>query len=247
MRHGADKLPRGIARQLGIGVQGDDVLHVGSAVLSPTISEKASCAATAQQRVQIGQLAALALVTHPDALLLRIPAPRAMEEEKDVVLRGQSGLTIAGAIFLVEFAASISRAGEFGSNSGASCSGSDSWPHRQNRSAGKMQTGIAIGQKPTSSASTRSSMPAALVSMVGTTTSVCDVGGMPVEKSMRGSGLRRHQQGGQPVDQRHRQLAARQHGQQASIGNHAHCGMANRRQRQKTPVRMAVISPMAPR
>jgi hypothetical protein len=32
-------------------------------------------------------------------------------------------------------------------------------------------------------------MPAALVSMVGTTTNVWNVGGMPVEKSMRGSGL----------------------------------------------------------
>ena len=36
-------------------------------------------------------------------------------------------------------------------------------------------------------------------------------GGMPLEKSMRGSALRRHEQGRQPVDQCERELAGRQH------------------------------------
>ena len=37
-----------------------------------------------QKRVQIGQLAALALISHPD-FFLRVPAPWAVEEEKNIV------------------------------------------------------------------------------------------------------------------------------------------------------------------
>ena len=51
--------------------------------MSPTMSEKRSPAAAAQQRIQVRQLAALALVAHPDPVL-RIPAARAMEEEEGV-------------------------------------------------------------------------------------------------------------------------------------------------------------------
>jgi hypothetical protein len=56
MRHGADELARGVARQLGVGVQGDDVAHVASTAVSPTISEKPSPIAAAQQRVQRASL-----------------------------------------------------------------------------------------------------------------------------------------------------------------------------------------------
>ena len=73
---------RGVARQLRVGVERDDVLHLrrGSDV-SPTTREKRPVGRAAQQRVQVGQFPALALVSHPDAFL-GVPAPRAVEEEE---------------------------------------------------------------------------------------------------------------------------------------------------------------------
>jgi len=54
-----------------------------------------------QQRVQRGELAAFALVAHPD-FFLRIPAPRTVEEEEAVVERAIAAVAIAVAIFGVE-------------------------------------------------------------------------------------------------------------------------------------------------
>ena len=83
VRHGADELPRRIARQLRIGVQGDDVLHAGQdrGVTDDerkTLPRIIACIA-AQQRIQVSQFAALAFITHPDAFL-RVPSPRAVEQ-----------------------------------------------------------------------------------------------------------------------------------------------------------------------
>ena len=83
VRHGAHQFPRRVARQLGIGVQGNDVLHVRQERRIPDDPRKTLLIIAAQQRVQIRQLAALALVTHPN-LFLRIPAARAMEQEERV-------------------------------------------------------------------------------------------------------------------------------------------------------------------
>ena len=90
-------------------------------------------------------------------------------------------------------------------------------------------------------------MPAALVSMVGTTTSVWNVDGMPVEKSMRGSGLVvTSSVASQLTSATANWLLAST--ASSVIGNHAHCGIANTgASARKPPVRMAVISPMAPR
>ncbi len=83
VRHGAHQLPRRVARQLGIGVQGNDVLHVRQERRIPDDPREALLGVAAQQRVQIRQLAPLALVTHPNPLL-RIPPARAVEQEEGV-------------------------------------------------------------------------------------------------------------------------------------------------------------------
>ena len=85
MRHGSHQFACNVARELRVRVQGDDVLDV----------QKAGCIAydarepfagrivgvAAQQGIQVGQLAALAFVAHPDTRL-RIPAARTVKEKK---------------------------------------------------------------------------------------------------------------------------------------------------------------------
>ncbi len=68
MRHGPDQLARGVARQLRIRVQRDDVFHPDEHG-SRTDDEREAVAVTLpQQGVEVRQLAALALVPHPDPL-----------------------------------------------------------------------------------------------------------------------------------------------------------------------------------
>ena len=81
VRHRADQFPRRVTRQLGIGVQGNHILHIQQNRGIADHPREAILSVAAQQRVQIRQLAALALIPHPD-LFLRIPAARAMEQEK---------------------------------------------------------------------------------------------------------------------------------------------------------------------
>jgi hypothetical protein len=83
VRHGADELPRRVARQLRIGVQSDHVPDVGQHRRVTDDERETVLGTRKQQRVQRCQLAALALVSHPDAVV-RIPQPRAMEKEEDV-------------------------------------------------------------------------------------------------------------------------------------------------------------------
>ncbi|KFB67214.1 MAG: hypothetical protein CAPSK01_003331 [Candidatus Accumulibacter vicinus] len=83
VRHGADELPRRVTRQLRIGVQGDHVLDVGQYSGVSDDEREPVPATRTQQRVQRSQLAALALVSHPDAVV-PIPQPRAMEQEENV-------------------------------------------------------------------------------------------------------------------------------------------------------------------
>ena len=83
VRHRPDELPRGFPRQLGVGVERDDVLDVGQCGDVAYDEREAVAAPAAQQRVEIRKLAALALVTHPD-LFRRVPAARAMEQEESI-------------------------------------------------------------------------------------------------------------------------------------------------------------------
>ena len=79
--------PRRIARQLGIAVERDHVLHRCQA-LDGTDDGREPSQLAAQRRVELLELAALALPPHPHALA-RIPAPRAMEQEESLPVRGR--------------------------------------------------------------------------------------------------------------------------------------------------------------
>ena len=79
--HRADQQARGVARQLRVRVERDDVLHLAENARVPDDAGELAVGPAAEQRVQIAQLPALALVPHPDALL-GVPAPRAVEEEE---------------------------------------------------------------------------------------------------------------------------------------------------------------------
>ena len=93
VRHGPDELPCRVARQLRIGVERDHVFHVRQdgrlahhereAIADATIAWGA-----AQQSIQVGKLAALALVAHPDRFL-RIPSARAMKQEEAIPPRAR--------------------------------------------------------------------------------------------------------------------------------------------------------------
>ena len=78
MRHGADKLPRRIARQLRIGIERDDVLHLRENGRRADNERKTVGMTAAQERVQIAKLAALAFVAHPNTRL-GVPAPGPVE------------------------------------------------------------------------------------------------------------------------------------------------------------------------
>ena len=77
MRHGADELLCGFARQLRVGIQRDDIFHAGQNAGVADQQRKRIGLAGAQQGIQVRQLAALALVAHPDAVM-RIPPARAV-------------------------------------------------------------------------------------------------------------------------------------------------------------------------
>ena len=81
MRHGGDELARGVARQLGIGIERDHVAHCLQRIDIADDRRKHFRRAAAHQAVQIGQLAALALVTHPDTFN-RIPFARSVQQQE---------------------------------------------------------------------------------------------------------------------------------------------------------------------
>jgi len=84
MGHGSDQFPGGIAWQLGIGVQRDDVLDEGENVDAADNFRKASHGPPPQQGVELGEFAAFAFVTHPQTFA-GVPAPRAVEQEKQIL------------------------------------------------------------------------------------------------------------------------------------------------------------------
>ena len=206
MRHGADELPRRIARQLRIRVQGDDVLHAGQH-RGVADDERKAVAATACRRA--------AARSGP-------PACRACA-------RSPSRSGRAGS----------SGAGDGTGRRCRSCAGSPSLPYfafsASIRVSGQLQqrrrprraipacASRKVGQQaevqvvrrdwpgtgpPAPRPDLRRS--AALVSMVGTTTSVRDCRRDAFGEVHARQRMRRHQQGCQPVHQRHRQLAGGQ-------------------------------------
>ena len=83
VRHGPDERSCGVARQLGVRIQGDDVAHPGEDGGVADHQGETPAVALPQQGVEVRELAALALVTHPDAVV-GVPAARAMEQKEDV-------------------------------------------------------------------------------------------------------------------------------------------------------------------
>ncbi|EXI71314.1 MAG: hypothetical protein AW07_03757 [Candidatus Accumulibacter sp. SK-11] len=85
-----------------IGVQRDDVLHIRQDSRIADHEREARPAVglhtTTQQGVQVRQLAAFALVTHPD-VVVDVPPPCAVEEKEDVA----RGSAPTSTILLVQF------------------------------------------------------------------------------------------------------------------------------------------------
>jgi 3',5'-cyclic AMP phosphodiesterase CpdA len=210
MRHGADQLPRRIARQLGIGIQGDHVLHGAQLGRVPGHQYKgvagAAPAGAAQQCVQVRQLAALALIAHP-ATFPRIPAPRTVEQEEPVAAR----LIAASRVFLVQ---------------------------RRNPLLGQLQQRLVLGKcflrrvrKIGQQAEVQMCVPIGQKPHLERFDQLLDAGGAGEQgrhhhqrahlrrdacgEVHAGQGLRRHQQAGEPVHQRPGQLTGRQHRQHA--------------------------------
>ncbi|MCY1219812.1 hypothetical protein D9M72_318020 [compost metagenome] len=87
MGHLADQPQRGIAWQPRVGVEGDDVAHAGRHLRCPAVDgHVAGVAGAAQQPVQLMQLAALALPSHPLALHGVEHAP-AVKQQKAIASR----------------------------------------------------------------------------------------------------------------------------------------------------------------
>ena len=86
VRHGTHKLPRRIACQYRIGIQGDHVLHARQDRGITDDESEAITGPSAQKPIQIRKLAALSLVSHPDPVL-RIPSSRAMKQEEGIAVR----------------------------------------------------------------------------------------------------------------------------------------------------------------
>jgi hypothetical protein len=101
MRDRAGELARRVARQLRVGVQRDHVFHARQHRDLPDDEREAALAAAAQQRIEVRELAALALVPHPQ-LFLRVPAARPVEQEEDVAGRRVVAGRLRGRVLLVE-------------------------------------------------------------------------------------------------------------------------------------------------
>ena len=82
MREVADQGARRVARQLRVGIQGDDVLDRSKHALIADDLHECRERPAAQPGVELLQLAALALVAHPYPLH-RIPQPGSMEQIED--------------------------------------------------------------------------------------------------------------------------------------------------------------------
>jgi hypothetical protein len=92
--HGRYQQACGAPRQLRVGVQRDDVAHPGQRGHLPGGGHEAAVAAAAQQRVQVAELAALALGAHPHPLA-RVPAARPVQQEEAVAAAGLAIVAIA--------------------------------------------------------------------------------------------------------------------------------------------------------
>ena len=91
--HGRNKLPGGVAGQLAVGVEGDDVTHGGQAAQVTDDQGEALSAVASEQGVELGDFPALAFVAHPQ-LVLRVPAAWPVKQEE--------ALAVGVRVFAVE-------------------------------------------------------------------------------------------------------------------------------------------------
>src|SRR5688500_5904308 len=98
MRHCCYKLARTIARQLGIGIERDDVTNPYKNRDVAHQQRKAPFPLSSQQGIQVSKSAAFAFITHP-ALFNRIPAPWPVKQEKSITAAFRC---ITYGIFLIE-------------------------------------------------------------------------------------------------------------------------------------------------
>ena len=83
--HLADERQRRAARQARVGVQTDDVAHAGGRLRRPAADgHEARVRRSAQQEIELMELAALALPTHP-ASLGSVPKALAMQQQEAIV------------------------------------------------------------------------------------------------------------------------------------------------------------------
>ena len=87
MRHCSDQRARGIAWELGVGVERDDIFDGRQDGRVPHHFGKARAGTAAQERVELGELSPFAFVTHPQPFP-RVPAARAMKQEKEGLVLG---------------------------------------------------------------------------------------------------------------------------------------------------------------
>ncbi|MDT4817730.1 hypothetical protein FQZ97_508130 [compost metagenome] len=203
---GADELPRRVARQLGIGVEGDDVVDLGEDVEPADDQGEAFQAGAAQYGVEFGDLAALALEAHPGPFG-GVPAPRAMEQEEPV--HGRVGVlavqrfdalprkALQRGVLLLDLGAGIQEVAQ----------------------QGEMQVVVAVGQEADLETF------AELVDVLG----AADQGGYHHQGAcLAGDALAviqawelvgRHRQGDQPIHQADRQPAGREGGYRCQQGH----------------------------
>jgi hypothetical protein len=79
MQRDADQCLRGVAGQVSVGIESDAVLHVGQNRQITRCVSKACVAGAAQETVELLDLAALALPSHPHPFFL-VPLPIAVEQ-----------------------------------------------------------------------------------------------------------------------------------------------------------------------
>ena len=82
-RDDANQVPGGVTRQARVAVERDAVAHLRQDRRVADGQDEAGVGGAAQQAVELLDLAALALPSHPEAFLL-VPLARAMEQEEAI-------------------------------------------------------------------------------------------------------------------------------------------------------------------
>src|SRR5919204_1475704 len=95
MRHGADEAIDGAARQASIGIERDHVADISRWLAD--VREEARVGRAAQQAIELVELPALALPSHPRVLGL-IPQPAAVEEKEPLTAARRRTVTPVQAV-----------------------------------------------------------------------------------------------------------------------------------------------------